>query len=105
MPRFGATVDGRWRKPATGLTAAASDTAGAAIAALAPVLASGNSAASRARMSGAAVASIPVRVCHIGEGHQIFSQFLAGLATDHPRPARGRVHERTVRHEGLQIAP
>jgi hypothetical protein len=58
-------------------------------------LASGNSAASRARMSGATVANIPVRVCHIGEGHQIFSQSAPRHASsrdlDQLRQLAGRV--------------
>ena len=110
MPRFGATADGRWRNPATDAGGGRLGAAGAAIAALAPVLASGNSAASRARVSGATVASIPVRGCHIGEGHQIFSQFAprqaracGGPSTSAPA-GRRLVHERTARHEGLQIA-
>ena len=51
-----------------------SEAAGATFA-LAPVRASGISAAIRTRDSGASVASIYVRVCHIGEHRQIFSHF------------------------------
>ena len=75
MPRFSGTVDGRCRKPATMLPSAAGSEAAGATCALAPVRASGISAAIRTRDSGASVASIYVRVCHIGEHRQIFSHF------------------------------
>src|SRR6266498_4726124 len=78
MPRFSGTVDGRWRRPATMLPAAASEAAGATCA-LALVRASGISAAIRTRDSGASVASIYVRLCHIGEGSRFFSRFPSAL--------------------------